>query len=303
MWKKWVQVSITIDWRDSVFRDGCSWLLCHRLIGQAIWAQDYFWQSIPNCTICKGWGEVRRPSDFSVRPHLVAHQVWIRYITDASHSALGQGWSSPPGARSPGWDAMGSLQQPTQVDPAIHSPSFRQSWRFSLYMLHPLMPCQAGCWDREVRRNCMASPCPRGWVIKQRGGLTPLDVVASASLIPCEAALLGDEKNDKDQGRWSGHGGGGDRVLWVLAVPVPTAELPTACMRVPGGWIGCCKWGYQLCHPLPTSKSVSPTCPLGVGDLGVPSEQHTLPSYRVGARIRWWAEMCSTSNSRPETEP
>ena len=37
--------------------------------------------------------------------------------------------------------------------------------------------------------------------------------------------------------------------------------------------------------PLPTSKSVSPTCPLGAGDLGVTSEQHTLPSYRVGARI------------------
>ena len=78
---------------------------------------------------------------------------------------------------------------------------------------------------------------------------------------------------------------GGDRVLWVLAVPVPTAELPTACMRAPGGWIGGCKGGYQLCHPLLTSKSVSPTCPLGVGDLGVTSEQHTLPSHRVGARI------------------
>ena len=45
----------------------------------------------PLCTLCKGWGEVRRPSEFSVRPQLVAHQVWVRYVTDATHNALGQG--------------------------------------------------------------------------------------------------------------------------------------------------------------------------------------------------------------------
>ena len=67
---------IIIYWRDSIFPDVCSWLLCHRLIG-----------------------------------HMSA-QV-------------------PQGR-----NGKGSFQQPTQVDRANHSPSFSQSWRFSLYLLH-----------------------------------------------------------------------------------------------------------------------------------------------------------------------
>ena len=152
---------------------------------------------------------------------------------------------------------------------------------FTVYVTSP--PCCVTLAVETGRWGGIAWPVPalESWLIEQRGDLTPLDVVASVSLIPCEAALLGDERTDKDQGRWSGRGRGGDRVFWVLAVPVPTAELPTACTRSPGGWMGGCKWGYQQWNPLPTSKSVSPTCVLGVGDLGVTSETAYSPQLQT----------------------
>ena len=115
---------------------------------------------------------------------------------------------------SQGGDVIGSLQQPTQVDPTNHSSSFGKSWKFSLYLLHS-PSCHARLAIETGRWGGIAWPVPalESWVIEQRGDLTPLDVVASASLIPCEAALLVEEKNDKDQRRWSGHGGRGQGTL------------------------------------------------------------------------------------------
>ena len=92
--------------------------------------------------------------------------------------------------------AMGSLQQPTQVDPINHSPSFSESWRFHCICYITTMPYQAG-YETE-RWGWIAWPVPafKSWVIKQRGDLTALDVVVSASLIPSGVVWLADKRND-----------------------------------------------------------------------------------------------------------
>ena len=102
---------------------------------------------------------------------------------------------------------------------------------------------------------------------------------------------------------WSGHGGGGDRVLWVLDVPVPTAELTTACMRAPGGWMGGVNEGISSAIPSPPQGLYPQHAYWVLLICGSLLRQNTLPSNRVGARILWCAELSSTSNSSPETEP
>lgn len=47
----------------------------------------------------------------------------------------------------------------------------------------------------------MASPCPRGLLQAERRSDTLRCGGEQGHWIPCEVALLGDEKNDKDQGR------------------------------------------------------------------------------------------------------